>query len=75
MTQTDLVKMNTLIDFIEKEGKDGVSNLLVAKEAQFNLSHIFAAHINGEDVSKVIEQVFAYHINYLEHKVAQIQSR
>lgn len=31
MTQTDLVKMNTLIDFIEKEGKDGVDNVLTAK--------------------------------------------
>lgn len=54
MTQTDLVKMNTLIDFIDRESKDGVDNVLAGKEAEFNLSHIFAAHINGEDLSTVV---------------------
>jgi hypothetical protein len=75
MTQTDLVKMNTLIDFIEKEGKDGVDSVLTAKEAEFNLTHIFAAHINGEDLNIVVEQVFAYHISYLERKVERINNR
>lgn len=75
MTQTDLVKMNTLIDFIEKEGKDGVDNVLTAKEAEFNLAHIFAAHIKGEDLSIVVEQVFKYHLVYLERKVERIINR
>ncbi len=75
MTQTDLVKMNSLIDFVEREGKGGVDNLLIAKEAEFNLSHIFAAYINGEDLSIVVEQVFKYHLVYLERKVERINNR